>query len=204
MTDVLQCQVEQSGDAATLYLSGVVRHTDHVATLVELCNALPAGVRTLRLDLSAARQVGADAMEAIGVMLCEWREHRAGDFRPLNVITMKRLRRPTYFRRSHEHASEGLGRIVYALIPDPSTSSPNAVAAVGAFPRGLRPADEAGQVVKDDWSIAQFWTCDVTRSQLARFESISEADALAMYPRLNAVVLRARESQSVGEGPQPA
>ena len=67
MTDVLQYQVEQSGDAATLYLSGVVRHTDHVATLVELCNALPAGVRTLRLDLGAARQVGADDMEAARV-----------------------------------------------------------------------------------------------------------------------------------------
>ncbi|MEP6618051.1 MAG: hypothetical protein ABJE47_02000 [bacterium] len=79
-----------------------------------------------------------------------------------------------------------------------------AVAAVGAFPRGLRPADEAGQVVKDEWSIAQYWMCDVPRSQLARLESISEADALALYPRLDSVVRRARDSQNtVGEGPQP-
>lgn len=117
---------------------------------------------------------------------------------------MKRLRRPTYFRRSHEHAGEGMSRIVYAVIPDPSTSSPTAVAAVGAFPQGLRPADEAGQVVKDAWSVAQYWMCDVPRSQLARFECISEADALALYPRLDTVALRARDAQAMlGEAPQP-
>ena len=81
MTDVLLYQIERNDDTATLYLSGAVHHTDDVAALAEICNALPATVRTLRLDLNAVRQVGADAMEAVGVMLCEWREARAGDFR---------------------------------------------------------------------------------------------------------------------------
>lgn len=81
MTDALQYQIEQGIESATLYLSGVVAHTNAIATLAEVCHALPAGVRTLRLDLNATRHVSADAMEAIGVMLCEWREARAGDFR---------------------------------------------------------------------------------------------------------------------------
>ncbi len=117
---------------------------------------------------------------------------------------MRRLRRPTYLRRTQDHSTEEHGRIVYALIPDPSSLSPNAVVAIGAFPRGLRPADEAGQVVRDSRCIAPYWTCDIPRSQLARWELISEADALALYPRLDLAVSLARSSQpSVGEGPQP-
>ena len=116
----------------------------------------------------------------------------------------RRLRRPTYLRRALDHATDGLGRVVYALIPNPSTISPNAVVAVGAFPRGLRPADEAGQVVRDDWCVAQYWTCDVPRAQIDRWERITEADALALYPQLEAVVTSARYSQpNVGDGPQP-
>lgn len=79
--DGLQYQIERSDDTATLYLSGVVPHTDDIAALAEICNALPASVRTLRLDLTAVRRIGSDAMEAVGVLLCEWRESRAGDFR---------------------------------------------------------------------------------------------------------------------------
>ena len=119
-------------------------------------------------------------------------------------MTIRRVRRPTYLRRSQDHATEELGRIVYALIPDPSTLSPSAVVAIGAFPRGLRPADEAGQVVRDARCIAQYWTCDIPRAQLDRWEHISEADALALYPRLGTAVSLARSSQPiVGEGPQP-
>ncbi len=83
MTHVLQYQIEQTGDTASLYLFGVVRHTDDIASLSEICNALPESVRILRLDLNAVRHIGGDAMEAIGIMLCEWRESRAGDFRLL-------------------------------------------------------------------------------------------------------------------------
>lgn len=83
MTHAVQYQIEQTGDTASLYLFGVVRHTDVIASLSEICNALPDSVRILRLDLNAVRHIGGDAMEAIGIMLCEWREGRAGDFRLL-------------------------------------------------------------------------------------------------------------------------
>ncbi|MEP6618050.1 MAG: hypothetical protein ABJE47_01995 [bacterium] len=81
MTEGLQHQIEQHGDAATLYLTGVVRGAGDITTLAGICEALPAKVRTLRLDLNAVQHIDADAMEAVGVMLCEWREQRAGDFR---------------------------------------------------------------------------------------------------------------------------
>jgi hypothetical protein len=118
-------------------------------------------------------------------------------------MTPRALRRPTYFRRTLGQSDDST-RVVYAVIPDPSSLSPHAVATVGGFPRGLRPAEEAGQVVRDDWCIAQYWTCDVPRAQLARLEHISEADALALYPRLDAALALAKSfSASVGDGPQP-
>lgn len=81
MTDVLTYQIERSGDAATLYLSGVVRDVHEITEVAGICHSLPPHVVTLRLDLGGVQHIGSDAMEAVGVMLCEWREQRTGEFR---------------------------------------------------------------------------------------------------------------------------
>jgi ABC-type transporter Mla MlaB component len=81
MKEGMRFHIERVGDAAMLYLTGDLQNRQDVASLSELCFSLPMTVRTLRLDLSSMARVGADAMEAIGVLLCEWRESRSGEFR---------------------------------------------------------------------------------------------------------------------------
>lgn len=80
MTNQLHTQLELSGETATLYLSGAIGQDD-IARLCQECTALPASIRTLRLDLHSLTRVGADAMDAVRVLLRHWRASRRGHFR---------------------------------------------------------------------------------------------------------------------------
>jgi hypothetical protein len=80
MQDRMHHQVEVSGETATLYVAGVFG-AHNVSTLLEVCRALPARVRTLRLDLRAVGTMSADATGAVRLLLRHWREDRCGEFR---------------------------------------------------------------------------------------------------------------------------
>jgi hypothetical protein len=80
MQDRMHHQLEVSGETATLYVAGMLG--DHsVSTLLEVCRALPARVRTLRLDLRAVGTMSAEATGAVRLLLRHWREERHGEFR---------------------------------------------------------------------------------------------------------------------------
>jgi hypothetical protein len=80
MRDRTHLQLELMEDSATLY---VHRRLDHerCASLVAMCVALPAHVRTLRLDVSAAGAMTGDAIiGAVRAVLAQWRATREGEF----------------------------------------------------------------------------------------------------------------------------
>ena len=76
----LHHEIEVADDCATLYLSGVLRASDHVL-LTSACNGLPSHVGTLRLDLHGIDDVDDDALVAVRAVLKYWRESRGGSFR---------------------------------------------------------------------------------------------------------------------------
>lgn len=80
MTRGLRHQVELVGQTATLYITGTLGggYTD---TLLDVCAALPPGVRTLRVDLHGLGQLDAESLGTIRQLLRTWRETRHGDFR---------------------------------------------------------------------------------------------------------------------------
>lgn len=80
MTNSTHVQLEQTGVCATLYLAGALGR-DSVPALVALCAGLPAGVRTLRVDLRAVGELTVEGAEVIRRLLLHWRSSRHGDFR---------------------------------------------------------------------------------------------------------------------------
>jgi uncharacterized protein YfiM (DUF2279 family) len=73
-------QLEVAGETATLYLAGTLSNEDG-RTLCDVCGALPASVRTLRLDLHAIGSMSAEATSIVRGLLRHWRDHRRGEFR---------------------------------------------------------------------------------------------------------------------------
>jgi hypothetical protein len=80
MSDQMHYQLEISGETATMYVGGELGNRS-VSTLLDVCRALPARVRTLRLDLRAVGAMSADATNAVRLLLRDWREVRHGEFR---------------------------------------------------------------------------------------------------------------------------
>jgi hypothetical protein len=80
MMDRMHYQLELAGETATLYLAGTLTYVDGL-TLCDVCGALPASVRTLRLDLHAIGAMSAEATGTVRALLRYWREHRRGEFR---------------------------------------------------------------------------------------------------------------------------
>jgi hypothetical protein len=101
MTQRMQCQVEMVGETATLYVSGTLGR-DNTGTLVLLCTAMPARIRTLRLDLHALGQLSADAVAAVRGLLAHWRENRQGDFKLNTSHLMATLREAGVAAPSYE------------------------------------------------------------------------------------------------------
>jgi hypothetical protein len=80
MSDQMHYQLEISGETATMYVGGELGNRS-VSALLDVCRALPARVRTLRLDLRAVGAMSADATNAVRLLLRDWREVRHGEFR---------------------------------------------------------------------------------------------------------------------------
>jgi hypothetical protein len=80
VSNAIQFQLETSGTTATLYISEELP-LDHLEALGEACAALPAHVRSLRLDLHGIRQLGVEMMSALRVLMREWRLVRGGECR---------------------------------------------------------------------------------------------------------------------------
>ena len=73
-------RVEVSGETATFVLSGPVSPGD-VSSMRLACRAIPARVRTLRLNLGDADELDAHVMDAVRGVVHDWRASREGDFR---------------------------------------------------------------------------------------------------------------------------
>ena len=103
MADGMRYQVELAGELATLSVSGDLGDEGGL-TLLGVCDALPAHVRTLRLDLRAMGAMSATATDAVRLLIGQWRATRQGEFRlstshllatcapvaPLNAMPMPR------------------------------------------------------------------------------------------------------------------
>ncbi len=72
--------VEVSGETATFVLSGTVSPSD-VSSMRLACRAIPARVRTLRLNLGDVDGLDAQVMDAVRGVVRDWRASRGGDFR---------------------------------------------------------------------------------------------------------------------------
>jgi hypothetical protein len=72
--------VEVSGETATFVLAGTVSPSD-VSSMRLACQAIPARVRTLRLDLADVHGMDAQVMDAVRGVVRDWRASREGDFR---------------------------------------------------------------------------------------------------------------------------
>ena len=101
---------------------------------------------------------------------------------------------PLYYRRSIGNPTDVTGWVVYALFAEAPTPSPDVLAAVGAFPHGYRPTSQPGQVLRDQNTTMQFWTCDLERTQLWHYHPLTEREAFILYPRLQQYVAGARRS----------
>jgi ABC-type transporter Mla MlaB component len=77
MRTTQQYQVETSGLATTIYLSGPLGSTD-IPRLCHACDELPAEVRTLRLDLRGVTQLDVDTMSSVRALMRHWRSARQG------------------------------------------------------------------------------------------------------------------------------
>lgn len=73
-------RVEVSGETATFVLSGTVSPSD-VSSMRLACQAIPARVRTLRLDLGDVDGLDAHVVAAVRGVVHDWRVSREGDFR---------------------------------------------------------------------------------------------------------------------------
>lgn len=80
MLNVSQFQLETNGNSATLYISEEIPN-EHLDGLRDACVALPAQVRTLRLDLHGVRRIGVEMMASLRVLMREWRLTRGGECR---------------------------------------------------------------------------------------------------------------------------
>ena len=80
MTNRMQYQLEQTGETATLYLSGGLGDRD-LSALVGVCDALPSTIRTFRLDLHAIGVLSAESTGVVRQVLQHWRTSRRGEFR---------------------------------------------------------------------------------------------------------------------------
>jgi anti-anti-sigma regulatory factor len=80
MRDRMHHQLELVGDSATVYVQGCL-DAESVETLLEACGALPAHVRTLRIDLRALGVMSGEATSAVRRLLEQWRSTRDGEFR---------------------------------------------------------------------------------------------------------------------------
>ena len=60
--DRMHHQLELIGETATLYVQGTLAYED-IGTLIALCDSMPDGVRTLRLDLHGLGQLSAEATD---------------------------------------------------------------------------------------------------------------------------------------------
>ena len=80
MTDYLHHQIEVSGGTATVYLTGTL-DVEHAGLLLDACQQLPPGIRTLRLDLHGVTTLGSDAMDTLRRVLQLWRHTRGGHFK---------------------------------------------------------------------------------------------------------------------------
>jgi hypothetical protein len=72
--------VELSDETATLVLSGTISLSD-VSSMRRACRAIPARIRTLRLNLGDVEGLDAQVMDAVRGVVCDWRASREGDFR---------------------------------------------------------------------------------------------------------------------------
>lgn len=80
MTHAMHYQLEQTNQAATLYVAGSLARHDAPA-LLALCNSLPTTVSILRVDLRAVGSLSADAIDVIRRLLRHWAASRRGEFR---------------------------------------------------------------------------------------------------------------------------
>jgi len=72
--------VELSDETATLVLSGTISISD-VSSMRRACRAIPARIRTLRLNLGDVDGLDAQVMDAVRGVVRDWRASREGDFR---------------------------------------------------------------------------------------------------------------------------
>ena len=72
--------MEVNDETATFVLSGTVSASD-VSSMRRACRAIPAWVRTLRLDLGDVDGLDARVMDGVRGVVRDWRASRAGDFR---------------------------------------------------------------------------------------------------------------------------
>jgi hypothetical protein len=72
--------MEVSDETATYVLSGTVSPSD-VRSMRLACRAVPARVRTLRLNLGDVDGLDAQVMDAVRGVVRDWRASRGGDFR---------------------------------------------------------------------------------------------------------------------------
>ncbi len=80
MTHAMHYQIEQTSEAATVYVAGDLSQHDAPA-LLALCSSLPTTVSILRLDLRAVGQLSADTIDVIRRLLRHWSASRGGEFR---------------------------------------------------------------------------------------------------------------------------
>lgn len=97
--DRMHHQLELIGETATLYVQGTLAYED-IGTLIALCDSMPDGVRTLRLDLHGLGQLSAEATDTVRLLLKHWREARRGDFR----LTTAHLLATVHQVRQEPHA----------------------------------------------------------------------------------------------------
>jgi hypothetical protein len=72
--------VEVNGETATFVLSGTVSPGD-VSSMRLACKAIPARIRTLRLNLGDVDGLDAQVMDAVRGVVRDFRASREGDFR---------------------------------------------------------------------------------------------------------------------------
>ena len=72
--------VEVNGETATFVLSGTVSASD-VSSMRLACQAIPARVRTLRLNLGDVHGMDSHVTDAVRGVVRDWRASREGDFR---------------------------------------------------------------------------------------------------------------------------
>jgi hypothetical protein len=89
-----------------------------------------------------------------------------------------------YYHRRTLGGGDGAGlSVVYAVLPT-SGERPDPVPVVAGFPTGWRPTDHPGQCLRDPSADALYYLTTVPLRLFRKYETMSEADALALYPEL--------------------